>query len=201
MMAALQQLLALPASYRAYLILTALILLCAVIPQHWQQLLQYQRSGLEHDQYWRLLSGHLLHSNSWHLLMNLGGLLLAMLLHGQYFSARSFGLYVTGSMLLLSLALYCFSPDISIYVGLSGILHTLLTLGAVRDIQQKLTTGWLLLAGIIGKVSYEQWQGPDAELAELINASVAIDAHLYGAIIGLLCAGTVFVIARCSGKH
>ena len=93
--------------------------------------------------------------------------------------------------LLIAVAMYLYSADIAIYVGLSGLLHSMLTLGALRDIQLKMTTGWLLLAGLLIKVSFEQWQGPDAKLAELINASVATDAHLYGAICGVLLFGVL----------
>lgn len=120
--------------------------------------------------------------------MNLGGLLLAMLLHGRYCTYRQLLCYWLLCALAISLLMYGFSPQLQIYVGLSGLLHAMLTLGALQDIQRKLTTGWLLLTGLVGKVLWEQWQGPDAELAELINADIAIDAHLYGVSSGLLIA-------------
>jgi len=73
-------------------------------------------------------------------------------------------------------------------------LHCFITVGALLDIKHKIQSGWLILLGVIAKVTYEQWQGPDAELAALIDANVAIDAHLYGVIFGLLL-GFVFVIS------
>lgn len=161
------------------------MVLFAILPDSWQQLLQYNRADISNSQYWRLFTGHLLHSNHWHLLMNLAGLLLAMLLHGSYYRGKMLTLQWLLCSLIISLALYYYSPEIHIYVGLSGLLHAMLTLGALKDIQLKLSTGWLLLAGLTGKVGWEQWQGPDAKLAELINASVAIDAHLYGVCSGL----------------
>lgn len=161
------------------------MVLLAMLPDSWQQALQYNRADISNSQYWRLFSGHLLHSNTWHLLMNLAGLLLAMLLHGSYYRGNMLTLQWLLCSLAISMALYYYSPQIHVYVGLSGLLHAMLTLGALKDIQLKLGTGWLLLAGLIGKVSWEQWQGPDAELAELINASVATDAHLYGVCSGL----------------
>ena len=168
-----------------YLLLALLCLMLAWLPEPLQQALQYQRDAIGNGQLWRLLSGHLLHSNNWHLLMNLAGLLLAMLLHSHYYRAASLCLQWALCALLIAVAMYLYSADIAIYVGLSGLLHSMLTLGALRDIQLKMTTGWLLLAGLLIKVSFEQWQGPDAKLAELINASVAIDAHLYGVCSGL----------------
>lgn len=169
-----------------YLLLAVVLILAALLPEHWQALLRYSRSGVSSAEYWRLFSGHLLHSNYWHLLMNLGGLVLAMLLHAGCFNYRQLALQWLLSALAISVLLYIFASDIQIYVGLSGLLHAMLTFGAIKDIQLKITTGWLLLAGLITKVAWEQWQGPDAELAELINASVATDAHLFGVLTAVV---------------
>ena len=111
--------------------------------------------------------------------------LLAMLLHAGCFSSRQLALYWLLCALAISMLLYVGSEQIHIYVGLSGLLHAMLTLGALKDIQLKINTGWLLLAGLIVKVSWEQWHGPDEDLAKLINASVATDAHLYGVVSAL----------------
>ncbi|WP_051219883.1 rhombosortase [Rheinheimera baltica] len=175
----------------SYFLLAATMLLLALLPGSWQATLYFDHLGIDKGQYWRLITGHLLHSNYWHLLMNSAGLAMVMLLHGRYFSYGQLALQWLLCGLAISAGLYFFSIDIQIYVGLSGLLHSMLILGAIKDIQLNMTTGWLLLLGIIGKVSWEQWQGPDAELAQLINANVAIDAHLYGVISGLL-----FCLAR-----
>lgn len=171
-----------------YLLLAFVAFALALLPDNLQKLLQYQRDALASGQLWRLFSGHLLHSNLWHLMMNLAGLLLAMLLHSHYYKAHTVVMQWVACALLISLALYVFSPGISIYVGLSGLLHAMLTLGAIDDIKRKLTTGWLLLAGVVSKVVYEQWQGPDPHLAQLIDANVATDAHMYGVAAALLLA-------------
>ena len=184
-----------------YLFLALLLLLLSSLPDTMQQALQYQRDAIGNGQLWRLLSGHLLHSNHWHLIMNLAGLLLAMLLHSQYYQAVKLYSQLALSAVLISLALYCFSASIVVYVGLSGLLHSMLTLGALRDIQQKMTTGWLLLAGLIVKVGWEQWQGPDPQLAKLINASVATDAHLYGLVAGIAIGLLTAVIRRFSRQQ
>ena len=172
-------------NYRVYIALALLCLLLALTPDSWHLVLRYSRSGLEQGEYWRLVTGHLLHSNSWHLLMNLGGLLLVALLHGRYFSSTVLVCQWLIAALLISLALYFGSAQIYAYVGLSGLLHAMLMLGAVKDIQLKQRGGYLLFTGLLLKVTYEQWQGPDSDLASLIAANVAIDAHLYGVVSGL----------------
>ncbi len=126
--------------------------------------------------------------------MNLGALLLTLMLHQLYYSLKSFAFLLLAGCVGISVLLYQFSPDIQIYVGLSGWLHCFITVGALLDINHKIQSGWLILFGVFAKVAYEQCQGPDAELAALIEANVAIDAHLYGVICGLLL-GLVFVYA------
>lgn len=162
------------------------VLLLSLLPEPFQSALRYSRTAIATGEYWRLITGHLLHSNGWHLLMNLGGLLLAMLLHSACFNYRQLIVQWLFCAVIISALLYVGSTSIHYYVGLSGLLHAMLTLGALKDIQLKMSTGWLLLAGLIAKVSWEQWHGPDAELANLINASVATDAHLYGVASAIL---------------
>ena len=181
-------------NYRAYVVLALFCLLLALTPDSWHQALRYSRSGLEQSEYWRLFTGHLLHSNNWHLLMNLGGLLLAALLHGRYFRSAVLLSQWLFAALLISVALYFGSAQIHAYVGLSGLLHAMLMLGAVKDIQLKQRGGYLLFAGLLLKVVYEQWQGPDSDLATLIAANVAIDAHLYGVISGLIIAALYWLL-------
>jgi rhomboid family GlyGly-CTERM serine protease len=72
------------------------------------------------------------------------------------------------------------------YVGLSGVLHGLFVIGAYFDIRQKLKTGWVMLLGVWVKVIYEQIFGASADVAKLIEANVAVDAHLFGTITGCI---------------
>jgi membrane associated rhomboid family serine protease len=54
------------------------------------------------------------------------------------------------------------------------------------DIRHRDKTGYLLFFGVWLKISHEQYYGASADVANLINATVAIDAHLWGAVGGLL---------------
>lgn len=175
-----------------------LLLLLHLLPESVRSLLEYHRA--EPLQLWRALTGHLLHSNHWHLLMNLGALLLMLMLHQMHYRLKSFALLLLFGCVGISVLLFVFSPDIQIYVGLSGWLHCFITVGALLDIRHNIQSGWLILLGVVAKVTYEQWQGPDAELAQLIDANVAIDAHLYGVICGLVL-GLIFVFNAKPAKN
>ena len=83
---------------------------------------------------------------------------------------------VTGVALLFS--------SIQIYVGLSGTLHGLFGLFALSEALNGRRSSWLLVLGLIAKIAWEQLIGPSSTTGELINARVAIEAHLAGAIAG-----------------
>jgi rhomboid family GlyGly-CTERM serine protease len=158
--------------------------------------LEFNRSAIYQGQWWRILTGHFMHTNTWHLVMNLGGLFLIMLLHGNYYRAIQLWVNVVLGCLLIGLALLFWSPQISLYVGLSGWLHALLVCGCCIDIQRHWSSGWLILAAVFGKVIWEQWQGASQDIVTLINAEVATDAHLYGATVGLFLYAVMLFVRR-----
>lgn len=153
------------------------------LPEFSEAYLAYSLPLVEQQQWWRMLTGQLLHTNFNHLLLNCGGLLLIWLLHGEYYSIKRFiGLCITFAI-LIGLNIYWFT-DYHHYAGLSAILHSYLTYGALVDIIKKEKTGWLLLAGLISKVTYENIVGASADTETLINAQVATEAHFIGVIVG-----------------
>ncbi len=160
--------------------------------------LEFDRSAIYQGQWWRILTGHFLHTNSWHLVMNLGGLALIMLLHGMYYRPIQLWLHLLLGSTLIGLAILFWSPQITIYVGLSGWLHALLVSGCCIDIQRQWSSGWLILAAVFGKVIWEQWQGASQDVVTLIEAEVATDAHLYGAVVGLLLYAALLFVRRFS---
>lgn len=161
-------------------------------------LMIYHRELIAQQEYWRLISGHFFHTNLNHLLLNMAGLILLWSLHGQYYQAKNYCLLILFSALFVALGLFSFSPELIQYVGLSGILHSVFIWGALMDIRYKLNTGYLLLLGIIIKITHEQIYGAGTEISDLIEANVAIDAHLWGAIAGV----TYFVLTLlCTNHH
>ena len=84
--------------------------------------LQFDRAAIGAGQWWRIISGHLVHLSLYHLLLNLCGLALV-----AYIADHRYPLLTLIAMFWLLLAdglsLYWFAPDLLIYVGLSGALH------------------------------------------------------------------------------
>lgn len=152
------------------------------------QLLAYQRSAITQGQWWRLITGNLLHTNHWHLLMNLAGLWIVLFLHHFHYQLKGVSLLFLLLCLLEGLGLYLGYPQLLGYVGLSGMLHGLFAYGALMDIQHKLKSGYLLLLGVILKVTHEQFYGASEDVTVMIGARVATEAHLVGMICGIICA-------------
>ncbi|GAA0820256.1 rhombosortase [Colwellia asteriadis] len=146
----------------------------------------YQRQLISQGEVWRFLSGHFFHTNGYHLLLNIMALLLLLLLHSKFYTIKRYSLLFLFCAVFCSLALYLFEPSLIQYVGLSGVLHGVFAWGALMDVRHGDKTGYLLLSGVIVKILHEQYYGANNELSELINASVAINAHLWGAIAGLI---------------
>ena len=149
-------------------------------------LLIYNRDLVSSGEYWRLMTGHFFHSNGNHFMLNIAAVALLWALHGQYYHHKNYLMIFMTSALVCGLGIHWFSLNTALYVGLSGVLHGFFVWGALMDIKHKEKTGYLLLAGVILKIAHEQIYGASADVELLINASVATDAHLYGAVGGLL---------------
>jgi len=74
------------------------------------------------------------------------------------------------------------------YTGLSALLHGVIVWGAIKDVTVGLKSGYILFIGVWIKLILEQVNGPSAEIGQLIQSTVAVDAHLIGAIGGVILA-------------
>ncbi len=163
-------------------------------------LFAYDRNQLNNFQWWRLITGHFLHTNTTHLLLNTAGLALLWALHGHYYKMPRYLMQFFALCLGTAIGLYLFAEQMQWYVGLSGVLHGLFVIGAYFDIRNKFKTGWLMLIGVWLKVVHEQIYGASEGVAELIAANVAIDAHLFGTITGSIIILYYFVLNKIQNQ-
>lgn len=175
-------------STRLPLLLIVLLSLAAGWEGPNAELLAYDRAALLAGEVWRLCSGHLVHGSLLHCLLNLLGLTLILALFGSHIRALELIIHLLLSTVLVSLMLWWWQPELQRYVGLSGVLHGLLVCYALRDARQGGWTGAAALLLLAIKLGYEQLQGASVETERLIGLPVIIDAHLYGALVGLLLA-------------
>ena len=172
-----------------------LLLLCILL-QFIQSLhpdwFMFDRTLLAEGQWWRLLTGHLVHTNTAHLLMNGAAVVVLWFVFGQnhllgrrHPIAVYLGVVALLSM-LISTGLWIWFPEVEIYYGLSGALHGLFCFAAVSELFQRRWSGGLLLIGCFAKVGWELAVGPSAVTASIIEAKVAVSSHFLGTVFGTL---------------
>jgi rhomboid family GlyGly-CTERM serine protease len=167
-------------------IIALLAILAYLLNDKVDSLFVYQYQLISQGELWRIFTGHFLHTNGIHLLLNLAALILLWALHGHFYNLKNYSLLFITSALICSAGLFYFSPEIHQYVGLSGVLHGIFVFGAILDIRYKDKTGYLLFIGVWLKIAHEQFYGASKQVSTLIDANVAIDAHLWGAVGGLI---------------
>lgn len=145
---------------------------------------------------WRLLTGHLVHINSAHLVINAAAWWVVARLYAEEL-AGAWQLTVLGiSALTISAGLLLLHPTIAWYRGFSGVLHALFFAGALqwllttlRDPARTWRRLWLPALLVVGggiKVIAEQPGGSATPFADWLGAGTVPQAHLLGAITGAL---------------
>jgi rhomboid family GlyGly-CTERM serine protease len=167
----------------AIALLTTAIALLGPVAGEW---LRYDRAAILDGQVWRVLSGHLVHLGWSHLAMNLAGLALVWLLVGRQLSTGSWVVVVLVCGLVISGGLLLFNPRLAWYVGFSGVLHGMLISGCLAEIRAGRNGAWLLLGLVWLKLIWEQLAGPLPGSEATAGGTVVVDAHLYGALAGIL---------------
>ena len=146
--------------------------------------LSYQRDAVNTGQLWRLLTGHFVHSNGWHLLLNLVSLMMIGLLFSQHLSLLLWAVAFIASGLIISACYFFIAPQYQYYIGLSAILYGVIIIGALLDLKQQTLIAALVLVVVTGRVIFQQYSGSVESLADLIESRVAIESHLFGIISG-----------------
>jgi rhomboid family GlyGly-CTERM serine protease len=158
--------------------------------------LRFDRGAIEAGEWWRLATGHLVHLGWNHLGMNIAGLALVWLLSGKAFSVGHWCLVLAATLAGIDLGLWVLDPELSWYVGLSGLLHGMLMAGIVAGVSVASTDAKILGLLIVGKIAWEQWFGPLPGSEGLAGAPVVVNAHLYGAVAGAAIAAILIRVRR-----
>ena len=179
-----------------FLGLAGLCLMAQAGGHSWQEWLEFQRTGLEKGQLWRLFSAHLVHLGWAHALMNLVALGLLIALFGLQTRPRVLVLLLAVSALAVDAGLWFLHPEILWYVGLSGALHGLLAgLLVLQWTTWNRRYLWLILL-LSFKLVWEFVGGPLPVTAEIAGGPVVSQAHFYGALGGTLAALVISVLNR-----
>ncbi len=180
------------------LALAMLMLLLQATP--YAAALEYRNTPVSGEP-WRWLSGHFVHVNWQHALINAVALWVVARLFTPDLTARRQLVTLWCAALAISAGLAGFYPSIVWYRGLSGALHGLFFAGAtvwlINARGLRMRGLWLPAALWLGgwiKVVLEQPGDATTPYAEWLGAGVVPQAHLIGAACGTLL-GLLFVTA------
>lgn len=157
--------------------------------------LVYDRSAIAAGEWWRLLSGHLVHSDGAHALWDISALAIIGSMMESQGRCRMLAAAVAG-VLAVDLCLWFGLPELSRYCGLSGILNTLFVVAMVDLWQGRRQLLFLLaLLGLGIKLWLECSAGqslvvstawpalPESHLAGVAGAVLLLGLTLAGGLI------------------
>lgn len=148
---------------------------------------QYSRTDIESGQWWRIVTGNLIHLNWRHFAMNTIALIAIYYLFPRILKTIDLFLVFLFCCICVTFGLWLFNPSVFWYVGLSGALHGLLIVLVVLDYleSRKILTLVLLLI-ILAKLLWEFIWGPLPGSESTAGGRVITQAHIYGAIGGVI---------------
>lgn len=162
--------------------LIILILIIFIYATQKDDNLDYDPKLIKRGQLWRLITSHLTHSSLLHLFFNINGLILLWVLYGKYYTFSIYMALFMISALVCNIGLFL-TTDIQNCSGLSAILMGIFIFGIIKDVENNKIFGYLALLFILIKIIYEQLSNKSINS---VVGKVAIDAHLYGMLGGIL---------------
>jgi len=144
----------------------------------------FDREAIRQGEYWRLITGHWVHSDLGHALWDIA----ALAILGALFESRLQGkllLSLAAGTMAVNIWLWWGAPSLDYYCGLSGILNSLLAVGLIqlwRELHHPLIV--ITALGVISKILLEIYQG-QALLTHTAWPSVP-EVHAVGFLCGLV---------------
>lgn len=176
-------------SHNALIISTLLWAIAMALVAHlWPNLTDTLRLAPEQiyqGQWYRFLTGHLVHLSPTHAWLNGIALIVLVWIFREGLTAKSlFGNILMLAVLVSSLLLT--ASDIHWYVGFSGILHGLFVCLLMQDQSFPPFIRIAALLALAGKLGFEQVYGAAPLTNTWIGGPVLTDSHLWGALGGVI---------------
>lgn len=147
---------------------------------------RFDRALVDQGDIWLLFSGHIVHLNWSHWLLNMAGLAIVAFFFSAHAGFVQWLLVILVSMMVINIGIWWWQTDILTYVGLSGVLHGLFLFGALREIRYYPLSGYVLSAVLLAKLAWEFFYGALPGSEEMAGGRVLTEAHLLGAIGGVI---------------
>ena len=154
-----------------------------------QTALVYNRTAIADGEFWRLITGNLVHLSTPHFLYDVTALLVAGALIEMH-RYRHFAMLCLVSGALIGMTLYVAMPEIIVFGGLSGVVTAAVTYLCLHGVQQGGAWKWLcllVLAGLVAKLGVEMAFGFSLTVGAGTQTFVPVPvSHAVGAATALL---------------
>lgn len=150
--------------------------------ESWRLAWRYDRQQLLAGEWWRLFSAHLVHLGAAHALFNGAGVALLWALFARQWRATQWSCIVLLAMLAVDAGLWWRMPQVSWYMGASGVLHGVWAAGAIAQLHRGVPRSFLPLALLLLKLAVEAARAASLLLPQ--ELPVISQAHVYGAVGG-----------------
>ncbi|MEL6452386.1 MAG: rhombosortase [Pseudomonadota bacterium] len=170
-----------------FVVIGIVIALVAQLDDTGRGALGMTRSAVQEGEFWRLLTGHVAHLTAAHAYMNILGLVFMTVLLWDALDPVGLIAACLASALAISFGILVFLPDLTTYVGWSGITHGVVAWGGLRLWQVgRRPFATIVLVGLSIKLGWESLMGATPGATEAIGGLILLESHLYGAIGGAL---------------
>lgn len=173
-------------------------ILCTLLADREQ--FQYEREAILAGDILRLVTGHFAHLGPAHLLLNLLGLALVWFIVRDVLNLGQWWLVIGVSVAVIDAGFLALLPDLGWYVGLSGLLHGMLAAGVIAGWRPGRPEIRILGLLVAAKLAWEASVGPLPGSGAAAGGEVITEAHLFGALGGLLAAGAILIRVRASSS-
>ncbi len=167
-----------------WLVVSVILLITMFLGEQTLSQFQYQRQMVLDGQIYRLLTAHFVHTNLYHTLLNLAGLIIIGLLANTYLIQKDWWVVLLVSAIFVGGGLILLDQNVQWYRGLSGILHGVVVLMILKARQLASMIRAIILVGLGVKLMLEQMHTGLWQSEQLIGAPVIVNAHLYGVMGG-----------------
>jgi len=150
------------------------------------QLFRFERQGLLEGEWWRWWTGHWVHFGVKHLLVNLLGLALLVVLVSPWLRPLHLIFLAVVTSSVISGALWLFHPNLEVYVGLSGVCAGIWAAGAVAGMRGGHYLAFLLFLLLLLRLLLDYFLPSEQSGFFSISGRVIVEAHLYGAVSGVV---------------
>ena len=150
-------------------------------------ILSLERNKVIAGEFWRLFTSNFVHFGWAHTLMNLAAFVICACALLYTFSVTRLLALILFCCIAVGTGVYFFNPEYETYAGLSGAIHGFMVAGLLLNKRHAFWLKGIFIALIFAKIIYEHQTNYQAtELQALLPVAVAYDAHLYGALAGLV---------------